>query len=111
LQDTSSDIRKVASGGWRKALSIPEEVIPVLVEALRDAEVQVRANAAHALARLDSLPAEAIPLLIACMADPNDGLRMNAGLGLEGEELRDALSRLIGRLGKQARSDVQPAAG
>ena len=55
----------------------------MLVVALRDPDVQVRANAAHALARLDSLPAEAIPLLIACTADASDGLRMNAALALK----------------------------
>jgi HEAT repeat protein len=83
LKDASSDIRKVASGGWIKASSIPEEVIPFLVAALCDPEVQVRTNAAHALARLDSLPAAAIPLLIACTADPNDHLRLTAALALK----------------------------
>ena len=66
-----------------KAAAIPEEVIPALVEVLRDTEPQVRANAANALARLDVLPAEAIPLLIACTSDPSDGLRMNAAMALK----------------------------
>ena len=66
-----------------KAASIPEEAIPTLVEALRDPETQVRANAAHALARLDALPAEAVTLLIGCTADSYDGLRMNAAVALE----------------------------
>ncbi|HKI30664.1 MAG TPA: HEAT repeat domain-containing protein [Gemmataceae bacterium] len=83
LQDANGDIRKVASGGWMKAASIPEAIIPVLVVALSDPEAQVRANAAHALARLDSLPAEAIPLLVACTADPSDGLRMTAAMALK----------------------------
>ena len=53
------DIRIMASAGWMKAAAIPEEAIPALVEALRDPELQVRANAANALARLDALPAAA----------------------------------------------------
>ena len=53
LKDASGDIRIVASAGWMKAAAIPEEAVPALVEALRDPEVQVRANAAHALARLE----------------------------------------------------------
>jgi HEAT repeat protein len=65
------------------AAAISEEAIPALVEALRDPESQVRANAAHALARLDSLPAAAVPALIRCTADANDGLRMNAAMALQ----------------------------
>ena len=65
------------------ATSISEEAIPALVEALRDPEVQVRANCAHALARLDVIPAAAIPLLIECTADANDGLRMSAARALK----------------------------
>ena len=73
----------VASAGWMKAASIPEEAIPTLIEALRDPETQVRANAAHALGRLDALPAEAVTLLIGCTADSYDGLRMNAAVALK----------------------------
>ena len=65
------------------ATAISEDAIPALVEALRDPEVQVRANCAHALARLDVIPAAAIPLLIECTADANDGLRMNAARALK----------------------------
>jgi HEAT repeat protein len=98
LEDANGDIRKVASGGWMNAASIPEGVIPVLVRALRDPEVQVQANAAHALARLDSLPAEAIPLLVACTADPSDGLRINAAMALKevpGSAARAAMQHLV----------------
>jgi HEAT repeat protein len=63
--------------------SHPAEAILALIEALRDPEVQVRANAAHALARLDTLPSAAIPLLIEATTDANDGLRMNAALALK----------------------------
>ena len=45
LKDACGDIRMVASAGWMNAAAIPEEAIPALVEALRDPEVQVRANA------------------------------------------------------------------
>jgi HEAT repeat protein len=83
LTDGNGDIRKVASGGWIKAASIPEEAIPLLVVALRDPETQVRANAAHALGRLDSLPAGAIELLVGCTDDSSDGLRINAALALK----------------------------
>ena len=57
LKDACGDIRRVASAGWMNAAAIPDEAIPALVEALRDPEVQVRANAANALARLDAMPA------------------------------------------------------
>ncbi len=44
LKDGCGDIRKIASAGWMNATAISDEVIPALVEALRDPEVQVRAN-------------------------------------------------------------------
>ena len=73
----------MASAGWMNAVSISDEAIPALIKALGDPELQVRANAAHALARLDPLPAEAIPLLIECTTDAHDGLRMNAAMALK----------------------------
>ncbi len=82
LKDACGDVRMVASAGWMNATAISEDAIPALVEALRDPEIQVRANCAHALARLDAMPAAAIPLLIECTADANDGLRMNAAMAL-----------------------------
>ena len=36
--------------------ALTPEVVPELVEALRDPHIQVRSNAAHALARLDPVP-------------------------------------------------------
>jgi HEAT repeat protein len=83
LKDACGDIRRVASAGWMNAPAISEDAIPALVEALRDPEVQVRANCAHALARLDVIPVAAIPLLIDCTADANDGLRLNAAQALK----------------------------
>jgi len=83
LKDACGDIRRVASAGWMNATAISEEAIPALIEALRDPEVQVRANCAHALARLDVIPAAAIPLLIECTADANDGLRISAARALK----------------------------
>ena len=80
------------------ATAIPEEAIPALVEALRDPEIQVRANCAHALARLDAIPAAAIPLLIECTADANDGLRMNAAMALKlapAGEVLEVMQRLV----------------
>jgi HEAT repeat protein len=84
----------LASAGWRKAAAVPEEAVPALVEALHDPEVQVRANAAHALGRLDPVPAEAIPLLGECAAHPDAGLRLNAALALQGVPGRAAADAL-----------------
>src|SRR5262249_46588871 len=54
------------------------EALPLLVEALKDPEVQVRSNVAYVLAQLKDLPSEAVPLLIECTVEPDDGLRLNA---------------------------------
>ncbi len=83
LHDASGDIRMVASAGWMKAAAISEDGVCALVETLRDPEVQVRANAAHALARLETLPAAAISPLIECSADANDELRLKAAVALK----------------------------
>ena len=80
------------------ATAISEEAIPALIEGLRDPEVQVRANCAHALARLDAIPAAAIPLLIECTADANDGLRMSAATALKlapAEAVIDVMQHLV----------------
>jgi HEAT repeat protein len=81
LTDPTPEVRVMASAGWMRAASVPTSA-PALVEALRDPEQQVRANAAHALARLDELPPAAVPVLRDCAGDPNDGLRLNAALAL-----------------------------
>jgi HEAT repeat protein len=85
LKDPSEILRKVASAGWMKldVSEISTEAIAALVEALNDPEVQVRANAAHALARLETLPNEAIPGIVKATADPYDGLRLNAVVALK----------------------------
>jgi HEAT repeat protein len=98
LTDASGEVRKIASGGWMKQTTVPEEVIPALVTALTDPEAQVRANAAHALARLDNLPAEAVPRLVECAGDASDGLRMNAVMALTrapAAEVAGVMSQLV----------------
>lgn len=83
LKDACGDIRVVASAGWMNAADIPEAAIPALLDALRDSEIRVRANAAHALGRLDVLPASAVSMLVECAADPDDRLRINVTLALK----------------------------
>ncbi|MBL8797442.1 MAG: HEAT repeat domain-containing protein [Planctomycetia bacterium] len=98
LKDASSEIRKVASGGWMKASEIPDDATAALIECLRDPEAKVRANAAHALSRLPELPATALPHLLACAADPEDAPRLAAALALQGAPpnvTRGAMMRLL----------------
>lgn len=83
LKDSSAEIRRMASAGWRRAQSIPDDAVASLVEALRDPELAVRANVAYALSRLDTLPDAAIPLLVECIAAPSNGLRLHAALALQ----------------------------
>jgi HEAT repeat protein len=83
LIDPVPEVRLVASAGWIKAASVPSDVVPALIQALRDPETHVRANVAFALGRLDALPSEAVPALRECAADPNDGLRLNASVTLQ----------------------------
>ena len=88
----------MASAGWMKAAAVPEEAVPALVEALRDPEIQVRANAAHALARLEVLPAGAVARYWECAGDPNDGLRLNAAVALRlapSGEVGDLMEHLL----------------
>jgi len=99
LKDANGTIRMVASAGLMKTKDIPSDVIPSLIDALRDPEVQVRANAAHILGHLDTLPYRAIPLLIECTTDPSDGLRINAAMALKTAPqnvLGEVMQHLIG---------------
>jgi HEAT repeat protein len=82
LTDPVAEVRVVASAGWIKAAAVPAAVVPALIEALRDPEVQVRANVAYALGRMESLTAEAVRALGECAAHPNDGLRLNAAVAV-----------------------------
>jgi HEAT repeat protein len=82
LKDAQAENRMVASAGLLMAGEIPPDVIPEVVEALRDPEIQVQANAARVLGRLDHLPRSAIEPLIECAVGLDDGLRLNATLAL-----------------------------
>jgi HEAT repeat protein len=54
LIDPVPEVRVVASAGWIKAASVPSDVAPALIQALRDPETQVRANVAFALGPVGS---------------------------------------------------------
>jgi HEAT repeat protein len=98
LKDANGTIRMVASAGLMKAKEIPAEIVPDLVDALRDPEIQVQANAAHVLGRLDPLPSEAIPHLIECTSHPSDGLRINAAMALKAAPrnvVREVMQHLV----------------
>jgi HEAT repeat protein len=98
LHDAGPTIRKVASAAWLKAGEVPEEVLPALVEVLRDSEPQVRANAAGVLARLEALPPGAVEPLVECTASPSDSLRAAAAMALRlapGEEVVAVMERLL----------------
>ena len=98
LKDACAEIRKVASGGWLKAVEPGEPAVAALVAALRDPEVRVRANVAGALARLAELPEAAVPGLLACAAEADEGLRLNAALALRsaaGAEVQEVFHQLL----------------
>ncbi|MBY0526432.1 MAG: HEAT repeat domain-containing protein [Gemmataceae bacterium] len=103
LKSSQPEIRKLAMAGFVKATELCPEAIPDLVEALRDPEVQVRANAARVLSRLDPVPAEAVPALIECASDGNDSLRVNAALAL-----RSASPGLVHDLFEHLLTDPNP---
>jgi HEAT repeat protein len=81
IKDVEPEVRKIASAGLVK-MGVPAEGVPDVLAALRDAELQVRANAAQVLARLDQLPEEALEPLQSCLTEHDDGLRLHAALAL-----------------------------
>jgi len=95
LKDPEPGVRKVAAGAFRSMEAPPRNAIPPLVDALRDENAEVRAEAAFGLMGFYSPPArEAIPALSAAFArDPDRQVRINAAraLGLMGPVARDAV--------------------
>jgi HEAT repeat protein len=61
---------------------LSEEALPELIEALRDPESKVRANAARALLRFTPLVPEAMAPLLENAAHPDDAVRLSAALAL-----------------------------
>ena len=64
-------------------LGAPAQAVPALIAALGDANENVRANAAKALARIGPAAVEAVPALIAALGDANENVRANAAEALE----------------------------
>jgi HEAT repeat protein len=76
---------------------IGEPAVPALVGALTDPEVNVRIQAARALARLGPPAKDAVPALTKALDDPDIGVRQNAAraLGQIGPDAKEAVPELI----------------
>jgi HEAT repeats len=76
---------------------IGEPAVPALVGALSDPEVNVRVQAARALARIGPPAKAAVLALTKALDDPDAGVRQNAAraLGQIGPDARDAVPELI----------------
>ena len=83
--------------------------VPSLVEALRDENPDVRAQAAWALARMGPEAREAVPSLAAALADEDDRVRQSAAraLGQIGPDAAEAVGVLI----QAMRDERRPASG
>lgn len=97
-RDDDPSIRVLASAGWRKAHAIPEQAIPLLIQALHDPEYRVRANVAHALGRVDPLPEAAVAPLMECVRDPHDEVRIHAAVALRAAPSSSALAVALNHL-------------
>jgi len=82
-------------------LGAPAQAVPALIAALGDANENVRANAAKALARIGPAAVEAVPTLIAALGDANENVRANAAKALAriGPAAVEAVPALIAALG------------
>jgi HEAT repeat protein len=86
----NADVVRCLPGAKRAAL-------PVLLNALQNADSQVRWNAGSALGFLRFRPSEVVPTLIGLLGHENPGVRWNACflLGNLGDEAEPAISSLI----------------
>ncbi len=78
--DPAERRKAVESLGQLGASAYP--AVPVLIEALADADAGVRRSAAEALGRIGPQADAAIPALTAALADPDPGVRKNAAQAL-----------------------------
>jgi HEAT repeat protein len=118
LQDAELNVRRQASAGICRIAAPSEEIKGDLLEALRDPDLRIKANAATCLANFDSLPSEAEPLLIACTATANPALRraVAAALGrITSSGSREALRTLardptpkVRQIAEKALSNLEP---
>jgi HEAT repeat protein len=105
LLQAESDSDREVSKAAREARVWLEEIkkVPSLVEALEDADPQVRGDAATQLALLGSGASEAVPALTQALQDPSSVVRANAAWALEkvGVEAMEAVPTLILTLGDE----------
>jgi HEAT repeat protein len=72
----------MASAGLIKLGACPEEILPDLVETLRDPDLRVRANGVAVFVKLETLPAETETLLVNSVGLPKTALRRLVALAL-----------------------------
>jgi hypothetical protein len=91
-----------------KLVAQHKELVPALIEALKDPDAQVRQTAAYTLATIGK---DAVPALIEALANQDKELRANAAyiLGQFGKQAQDALPVLV-KLLKDADPDVRQRA-
>ena len=97
------------SGGYNEKQKVDiREAIPDLIEATEDADKDVRAWAAHALAEIGPDAKPAVPALVKLTKDPEEGPRNDScmALGNIGPEAKDALPALRADL-KDPNADVR----
>lgn len=110
MVDADAAVRELAAGGLAARTNLPEEMLPVLVDGLRDPALPVRTHAARALGRFAELPDEAVPLLVECTASPDEGMRL-AALETLGRLRPEALDAEVDRLLADPRLTVRLQAG
>ncbi len=102
LQDTNGFVRvKAAEALWAIEKTSPTILVPVLTQALKSKDAELRAAAAPVLGKMGAKAKSAVPALISALRDKDDGVLVEvaaalAEIGPTAKEAAPALLKIIG---------------
>ena len=111
LQDTNGFVRvKAAEALWAIEQTSPTILVPVLTQALKSKDLELRAAAAPVLGKMGAKAKSAVPVLIEALRDKDDGvlLEIVAALGEIGPAAKDSAPALLKMVGEEDRGIIEP---
>jgi HEAT repeat protein len=110
LQDTNGFVRvKAAEALWAIEKTSPTVLVPVLTQALKSKDSELRAAAAPVLGKMGAKAKSAVPVLIDALRDKDDGVLVEvvAALAEIGPAAKEAAPALLNMIGAEDRGILE----